>query len=253
MDLVEIRKKAKRDKQPAGKAPAAKADAVQPATQKSLPATERPAAEPTVQPQVQTPAALETTTDAGPLETTTKAPAGFDALDELFSAAADINLATEESYLQGLQDRDPSATVEKQQWLTFGLGKEHYAVNIRYVKELIKPRDITDIPRVPGFILGIISLRGIIVPIYDLRRRLKLEAAEIDLSTRIVVCEQGDRVAGLLVDSITQVVKFSEQEIEPPPAVLSGLDRELVEGVGRVQGKMIVLLDLPSVLDAELN
>jgi len=248
MDLVEIREKAKRGK------PKSKAST---STEKAAPATVQPQAAAAAKPVEPKPLVQEHS-PAAPLQSPSK-PAeqrprsAFDALDEIFSGAADFDLATEESYLQGLQEQDPSGAVEKQQWLTFGLGGEHYAVDIRYVRELIKPREITDIPRVPDFILGIISLRGIIVPIYDLRRRLKLRASEIDLNTRIVVCEQGERIAGLLVDNITQVVKFAEQEIEPPPAVLSGLDRELVEGVGRVQGKMIVLLDLPSVLDAELN
>jgi len=253
MDLVEIREKAKR-----GRRQAPTATKAEPPVEKAKVTPQGPAV---VTPAVP-PAAKEVDLEARPVSAQPEpeelsppvlSRSALEALDELFAGAADIDLATEEIYLQGLQDQDAAANIEKQQWLTFGLGGEHYAVDIRYVRELIKPREITDIPRVPDFILGIISLRGIIVPIFDLRRRLKLEAAEIDLNTRIVVCEQGDRVAGLLVDNITQVVKFSEQEIEPPPAVLSGLDRELVEGVGRVQGKMVVLLDLPSVLDAELN
>jgi len=99
----------------------------------------------------------------------------------------------------------------------------------------------------------VISLRGVVVPIFDLRRRISLGAVQIDSRSRIIVCEQGERIAGLLVDNITQVVSFSTGEIEPPPAILSGLDRELVEGVGRDSGKMVILLDLPSVLDVELD
>lgn len=176
---------------------------------------------------------------------------GVDVLDALFAATPDLTLATEVEYLQGLEGGDSRIQTEQQQWLTFGLGKEHYALDINFVREIIKPREITDIPRVPAFILGVISLRGVVVPIFDLCRRLNLGKVEIDSRSRIVVCEHGERMAGLLVDQISQVVKFPVQDIEPPPAILSGLDRELVEGVGRIQGKMIILLDLPSVLDVE--
>jgi purine-binding chemotaxis protein CheW len=245
MDLVEIRKKSKQ--KPSDKIvekpvadPASEtqheATAVQPSEAKAgskseekttLPATQRPVVE--------------------------QKHSELDMLDALFETTPDLTLATEEIYLQGLEGDDEDNDSDRQQWLTFNLGKEQYALDITYVREIIKPREITEIPRVPDFILGVVSLRGVIVPIYDLCRRLKLGSVEIDSRSRIIVCEQGDRVAGFLVDNISQVVRFSTGEIEPPPAILSGLDRELVEGVGRVQGKMIILLDLPSVLDVELK
>jgi len=245
MDLVEIRKKSKKKssdkktaKPAAGPAAETQHEVVQvkqsdevaarsKGEETSLPATQRPVAEQKL--------------------------SGQDVLDALFEATPDLTLATEEIYLQGLEGSDAENELDRQQWLTFNLGTEQYALDITYVREIIKPREITEIPRVPDFILGVVSLRGVIVPIYDLCRRLKLGSVEVDSRSRIIVCEQGDRIAGFLVDNITQVVKFSTGEIEPPPAILSGLDRELVEGVGRVQGKMIILLDLPSVLDVELN
>jgi len=245
MDLVEIRKKSKQ------KPPDKKAA--------------KPAADPAAEPQheatpVQQPeAAAGPKSDEKPTLPATQHPvveqklSGMDVLDALFETTPDMTLATEEIYLQGLEGDDEDSDTDRQQWLTFNLGKEQYALDIAYVREIIKPREITDIPRVPDFILGVVSLRGVIVPIYDLCRRLNLGSVDVDGRSRIIVCEQGDRVAGFLVDNITQVVRFSTGEIEPPPAILSGLDRELVEGVGRVQGRMIILLDLPSVLDVELT
>ncbi|WP_332882163.1 chemotaxis protein CheW [Geothermobacter hydrogeniphilus] len=118
---------------------------------------------------------------------------------------------------------------------------------------MIKPREVTEIPRVPDFLLGIISLRGIIVPVVDLRRRLNLGVVVADDRARILVCEEKDRIVGLLVDNITQVIHLGADEIEPPPAILTGLNRELVEGVGRIKGQMVILLDLPQVLDMEMH
>lgn len=176
-----------------------------------------------------------------------------DPLDALFSFQVDGGLATEQSYLQALTVEDETIDNDIQQWLTFSLANEEYALNIDSVSEIIKPREVTDIPRVPDFISGIISLRGIIVPVFDLNRRLKLGQSEMGPSTRIIVCQEGERLAGFLVDSINQVVNVPLSKIEPPPTVLSGLDRDFVEGVGRVDERMLILLHLSNVIDAELT
>jgi len=180
-------------------------------------------------------------------------PVSEDPLEALFNFRPDLTLATEESYLQTLRAEDEEKSEDVCEWLTFRLGTEEYALDIAGVSEIIKFREITDIPRVPDFILGIVSLRGIIVPIFDLKKRLKLGPGEMTPASRIIVCQMGERSAGLLVDSITQVVRIPAGGIEPPPAVLSGVDRELLEGVGRIQGRMLILLDMANVLDAELN
>lgn len=178
-------------------------------------------------------------------------PDAMDPLEALFRFRPEMELATEESYLQGLTEQDRQDD-DLRQWLTFTLGSEEYALDIGQIREIIKPREITDLPRVPDFILGIISLRGVIIPVFDLKKRLKLGTVEITPASRIIVCQYGEKSAGLVVDSLTQVVRLSSQGIEPPPAVLSGLDRDMVEGVGRDQGRMMILLDLANVLNAEL-
>lgn len=174
-----------------------------------------------------------------------------DPLEALFRFRPGLELATEETYLQGLTDRNQQEE-DLRQWLTFTLGSEEYALDIGNIREIIKPREITDIPRVPDFILGIISLRGLIIPVFDLKKRLKLGAAEITPASRIIVCRHGEKSAGLVVDSLNQVVRLPAQGIEPPPAVLSGLDRDMVEGIGRDGRRMMILLDLLNVLNAEL-
>ncbi len=178
---------------------------------------------------------------------------GQEGLDRLFSARNDFALATEEAYLKALDGANAEQAGSRARWLAFVLGREHYAVGIEYVKEIIKPREVTDIPRVPEYLLGVISLRGVIVPVFDLCRRLRLGEGGLSEHTRIIVCELGERVAGLMVDSISQVVDMNEEHVEPPPAILTGLDRDMVEGVGRVQGRMIILLDLEQVLNIEVE
>ncbi len=176
----------------------------------------------------------------------------IDPLDALFASQRGLDLIKDEQYLQGFGENDLVKTENLVEWLTFSLGNEDYALDINSIHEIIKPREITDIPRVPEFILGIISLRGIILPVFDLTRRLRLGSAEVSPHSRIIICEYGECTAGLLVDHINQVVRIKKEEIEPPPAVLSGLDRDLIEGVGRQEGKMMILLNLKCVLDPEL-
>lgn len=240
MDIAEIRKKAKsgRDRTPSpppleeGPTPTP-----QVATAAPLPA------EPIVAP-APAPARAEPDPAPSPLE--------VNPLEALFNWSADELIGSEEGYRQGLQLRADEDEEEVRQWLAFSLGDEDYALDITTIREIIKPREITDIPRAPEFLLGIISLRGTIIPVFDLKNRLKLGRGELVPDSRIIVCQHEERAAGLLVDRIAQVVNLPLRAIEPPPAVLSGLDRELVAGVGRHQGKMMVLLQLSHVLDAEL-
>ncbi len=258
MDIAEIRKKAK-----AGRDAGVAAAASPSASELLAPPVvdERPSVAPQVLPAapavvaapvVPAPAIIEmvpaaTVTGVGTMPVSSP----VDPLDALFNWNPELSLATEEGYQQGLEHRDENEDARR--WLTFSLGAEDYALDITRIREIIKPREITEIPRVPDFLLGIISLRGSIIPVFDLRNRLKLGKGVITPESRIIVCHQGQRGAGLLVDRISQVVTLPAGKIEPPPAVLSGIDRDLVEGVGRHQGKMMILLQLASVLDAELT
>jgi purine-binding chemotaxis protein CheW len=175
-----------------------------------------------------------------------------DALDALFRAYQEAGTLVEDGDLPSLQRSEAEAEEDQRQLLTFSLGSEDYSLDIDCIREIIKPREITDIPRVPDFILGIISLRGIIIPVFDLKRRLKLGVGEMTPASRIIVCQQEEKITGLLVDGISQVIRVPGNSIEPPPAVLSGVDRDMVEGVGRYQGKMTILLRLSCIMDAEL-
>lgn len=175
-----------------------------------------------------------------------------DALDQLFGENSHFELATEEAYEDALATQAIEELEDIQQYLSFQLGREEYALDITRISEIIKVREFTEIPRVPDFILGIISLRGVVVPVFDLKKRCHLGEADMTPASRIIVCQLGEMTAGLLVDRINQVIHLNEATLEPAPGVLSGLDRELIEGVGRYSGRMIIVLNLRSVLDVDL-
>lgn len=137
--------------------------------------------------------------------------------------------------------------------LCFMLADEEYAVDLMEVKEIIKVPEITDVPRVPDFILGIISLRGIIIPVFDLRKRLGLEARERTRSAKIIVASDNGRSLGMVVDKVTQVAKISGKKLEPPPPVIGGVEAEYIQGLGRFREHLLILLNLQKVLSFEVS
>ena len=160
----------------------------------------------------------------------------------------DLSLATEEDYIQGISGRDRESEEETVQWLTFFLGKEEYALPLQVVLELIKPRPYTDLPKVPAYVRGILSLRGEVVPVVDLCQRLQLGSSTDGAAQRIVVCEGKEQSIGLLVDRITQVIRVPKAGIEPPPLILNEKVKDFVAGVGRFQGRMLIQLNPEEVL-----
>ncbi len=236
IDLADIRKKARQEKE----APAA--------DQPDAPSSSSGRSRSSVQGVPAAPASKGDFSD-GATPPAAEASA-VDSLERLFAQVADVQLATEEIYFQGLSGAGEQVAEKRREWLTFSLGKEEYALDIEGVSEIIKPRMISEIPRVPGFILGIMSLRGVIIPIFDLKQQLRLGKVEESAGNRIIVCQHEDMIAGLLVDKISQVVRIAERNIEPPPHMMPDLDVDLVEGVGRHQGNFLILLNLVGILNA---
>jgi len=238
MDIAEIRKKAK--------------TRIQPDAQQVDSAPERPGSAEADRPEpAVTPAGAEVETAVAVVEDSDMEFA--DGLDRLFAAVDGRLTTTGPASMDGSGDQVLSHVAEVSQYLAFTLADEEYALDIKQISEIIKVREFTDIPRAPDFVRGIISLRGVVVPVFDLRRRLNLGAAAITASSRIVVCQSDEMMAGLLVDAINQVVNLADDDIEPPPGVLSGLDRDMVLGLGRCQGRMIILLQLTHVLNIDLS
>jgi purine-binding chemotaxis protein CheW len=239
MDIAEIRKKAKNQASP----DKAKSE---PVAEQELTPGPGPV-ENDVEP-------ADVAAEQGAMELSANEPmASTESLDRIFAMTDELALATDESYAAMLQDQVVTRSQNVSEYLAFHLDDEEYALDIKQISEIIKVREFTEIPRSPEYVLGIISLRGVVVPVFDLRCRLNLGAAEITANSRIIVCQSGDLTVGLLVDKINQVVNLDKDEVEPPPGVLSGLDREMVLGIGRYQDRMVILLQLNHVLDVDLN
>lgn len=137
------------------------------------------------------------------------------------------------------------------QMVVFHIGKELYGVGIEAVHEIIKVPDITALPDAPDFFEGVINLRGKIVPVIDLRKRLRLSRSEKNRLSRILITEDQERLVGLLVDSVTEVLKLDPGSIEEPPQMLSAIGIEYITGVARLKGRLVSLMDIDKALNAE--
>ena len=140
-------------------------------------------------------------------------------------------------------------------YLTFILAKEEYGIPILKVREIIKLLDITSIPRTPGYIKGVINLRGKIIPIMDLRLKFGLEEKEYNERTCIIVVEiavnDSRKLMGLIVDTVSEVVNLTTDQIEPPPEYGYQNNQAYLVGVGKVKDRVILLLDIEQILNRE--
>lgn len=137
------------------------------------------------------------------------------------------------------------------QLVTFSINEEEFGVNILKVQEIIRIMEITRVPRSPEFVEGVINLRGRVIPIVDLRRRFGLAAIAHDKDTRIIVIELNSLVVGFIVDAVSEVLRIPADTVEPTPPVAAGVDSEYISGVGKLQDRLLILLDLDKLLTAE--
>ena len=142
-----------------------------------------------------------------------------------------------------------------QQYLTFTLGGEMFAVAILNVKEIIEYGTVTEIPMMPGFIRGVINLRGAVVPVIDLSCRFGGKSTEVARRTCIVIIEltQDDQKhdIGVMVDAVSEVLEIARAEIEPPPSFGAKIRTDFISGMGKVNGKFVIILDVARVLSVE--
>ncbi len=141
-----------------------------------------------------------------------------------------------------------AAAADQVELLGFMLSDEEYALDVLEIKEIVRLQPITVVPRSPAWVKGIVTLRGVIVPIFDLRSRLGLAEIAHGPDTRIVVVLRGEELAGLIVDSITQVMRTPLAGIEPPPQTIGEVEAEFLRGVVRVNDRLVILLSLARVL-----
>ena len=143
------------------------------------------------------------------------------------------------------------------QYLTFKLVDEIYAINVANIREVLAVPRITRVPRMPGFMSGVINLRGNVIPVLDLRMKFGLGRTPITENTSIIVTELGNIfedsedesfIVGLFSDSVEEVVTLDEGMIEPPPKIGSAVDVEFIVGMGRVDDEFMILLDIDKLL-----
>ncbi len=134
------------------------------------------------------------------------------------------------------------------QLVTFRLGREEYAVDILNVQEINRMVEITNVPNSPPHVEGVINLRGRVIPVVNLRKRFGLDGKEFDRDTRIIVMDIKGTVAGFIVDGVSEVLRISSDTVEPPPPITNGVNSEYVKGVGKVDDRLIILLELERLL-----
>ena len=149
--------------------------------------------------------------------------------------------------------KDEAAEVgERLHLVTFKLLGEEFGLPILDVREIIRMTDITPVPQAPGFVEGVINLRGQILPVVDLRTRFGLDQKDADAQTRIVVVELRSTVIGLIVDEVSEVLRIPASTIAPPPGIVAGsIGAEYIKGIGHYDEKMIILIDMRKVFSEE--
>lgn len=138
-----------------------------------------------------------------------------------------------------------------QEFLVFSLGDEEYAIDILKVQEIRGYENVTRIANAPAFIKGVTNLRGSIVPIVDLRIRFRLSEARYDGQTVVIVVNIGERVVGIVVDGVSDVLTLPQEQIKPPPEFGLGLPLDYLYGLGSLDDRMLVLVDIERLLSSE--
>lgn len=141
--------------------------------------------------------------------------------------------------------------VDERQLVVFDLADEAYGVNIGTVREIIRMQEITQVPRTPNYVEGVINLRGKVIPVIDMRKRFGFPVSEHTKDTRIVVIDIGGADIGATVDAVTEVLRLGADSIEPPSAVITTADSDYLLGIAKLETRLIILLDLQRALSAD--
>lgn len=134
------------------------------------------------------------------------------------------------------------------QLVVFFVAGETYGVDIHQVKEIIRVPGITRVPKTPAFVEGVVNLRGSVIPVLDLRKRFGFEAGQANDDQRIVVIEMGDQTVGMIVDSVTEVLRVDEADIGPPSPYVVSVESQYIAGIAKLDEQLIILLDVDRVL-----
>lgn len=149
-------------------------------------------------------------------------------------------------------DTQVAATAAPGKYLSFMLGDELYGIDIMKIQEINGLTRATRVPRTPGYVRGVVNLRGKVIPVIDLRSKLEMAAAEDTEKTCNIVVQVEHReetvTMGVIVDDVSEVLSFTAEEIEPPPALGAGLQADFITGIGKLEDSVVFLLDIARVL-----
>lgn len=134
------------------------------------------------------------------------------------------------------------------QLVTFNLGDEEFGIDILIVKEIIRLVDITRVPNAPDYVEGVINLRGKVVPIIDLRKRLGMSDIERTSNSRIIVVDLDSKVIGFIVDKVNEVLRIDKSTLEDPPPMTTGVDAEFLTSIAKLENRLISFLDLEKLI-----
>ena len=141
------------------------------------------------------------------------------------------------------------------QFLTFGLGDDIFALDVIKAKEVLDFAEVTQVPQTPDYMLGVINLRGSVVPVIDMRRKFNMEIADRTRNSCIVVVEvdvDGEPVTvGALADSVREVIDLDPSQIEPPPRIGTRLNTEFIKGMGNLDDRFVIILDIDKVFSID--
>jgi purine-binding chemotaxis protein CheW len=149
-----------------------------------------------------------------------------------------------------MDELDTRETAHGGEYLTFTLGREEYGMDILKVQEIRGYDAVTHIANTPAYIKGVINLRGIIVPILDLRLKLNLEKAQYDQFTVVIILNVDARTVGVVVDGVSDVLALTAGKIRPAPEFGAGIDTRYVTGLGAIDDRMLILLDVQQLISA---
>lgn len=163
-------------------------------------------------------------------------------------------MATTEELNAALAMEEELEDTQEGKFLTFSMGNEEYGIAIRNVTEIIGIQNITDLPDMPGYVKGVINLRGKVIPVLDVRLRFALKERAYDERTCIIVVSINEMAVGLIVDSVSEVIDIPAENIEPSPKVKKGEASRFIQGLGKVNEEVKILLDIQNLLfDSEFE
>ncbi|QQS35453.1 MAG: chemotaxis protein CheW [Ignavibacteriales bacterium] len=132
--------------------------------------------------------------------------------------------------------------------VSFNVGNEEFGVDISFVQEIIRMMQITKVPNAPEFVEGVINLRGRVIAVINLRHKLGLSKIDYDKNTRIIVVEVKGNIVGFIVDAVSEVLRIPANITEAPPELVSGIDSDFIKSVGKLEDRLLILIDLEKIL-----